>query len=60
MTVLLTLSFLPGGLFSVVAIIFMLCALVVYALYRKDDVQVQFSRGKTRFRLEAKERQLPR
>ena len=49
-------SFLPGGLVAVVVLACLLTGVVVYALYCKGDVSVQLSRGKTVFKLEARER----
>ncbi len=53
-----TLSFIPGGLVTLLIVVAMVCGLIFYALYRKGDVRVLFSRGKTMFELEAKERSL--
>jgi hypothetical protein len=49
-------SYLPGGLIMMIVIVLMLCLLALYALYSKGDVRVHFSRGKTSFELDAKER----
>lgn len=56
----LSLLFLPGGLATIVVLAVLLSATVLYALYSKGDVEVQFSRGKTCFKLNTKERNLPR
>jgi hypothetical protein len=55
---LIAFSVFPGGLVTLFGIVLMLCVIVMYALYRKGDVRVHFSRGKTSFELDAKERSL--
>jgi hypothetical protein len=49
-------SFLPGGLMTLLVIVMMFCAVVVYAINKKGDVKVHVVRGKTSFELDAKER----
>lgn len=49
-------AFLPGGFLIFVALGLMFCIPVLYALFKKGDVRVQFARGKTRFELVARER----
>ena len=49
-------TFLPGGFLIIVVFGLMFCIPVLYALWKKGDVRVQFARGKTRFALVAKER----
>jgi len=48
--------FLPGGFVIVILVALLVSGLVAYALRTKGDVHVLFSRGKTIFQLEAKER----
>lgn len=58
----------PDAVFASPAVIWIgLCVslvvaggLVFYALYRKGDVSAEFSHGLTTFRLEAKDRYIPR
>jgi hypothetical protein len=56
MTARMVASFMPGGLALLVAIVLAFSAIVLYALNKKGDVRVHFSRGKTSFELDAKER----
>jgi hypothetical protein len=49
-------TFLPGGFLILLGLGLMFCVPVLYALFKKGDVRVQFARGKTRFELVAKER----
>ena len=49
-------AFLPGGFYLLVVLGLMFCTPVLYALSKKGDVKVRFSRGKTNFELEAKEK----
>ena len=49
-------TFLPGGFFLIAVIGLMFCAPVLYALWRGGDVRVQFARGKTSFKLVARDR----
>jgi hypothetical protein len=49
-------SFLPGGFVTLIVIVSMFCAVVLYAMNKKGDVKVHVIRGKTSFELEAKER----
>jgi hypothetical protein len=51
-------SFVPAGLTLVVAVVAAFSVIVLYALYKKGDVHVHLSRGKTGFELDAKERTL--
>jgi hypothetical protein len=48
-------SFLPGGLVTLLVIVSMFCAVVIYAINKKGDVKVHVVRGKTSFELDAKE-----
>jgi hypothetical protein len=48
-------AFFPGGLFFLIALGLMFCVPVLYAMHKKGDVRVLFSRGKTSFELVAKE-----
>jgi hypothetical protein len=60
MTIPSALSFLPGGLVTLVAVLVMILFVVVYALRTKGDVRAEMSHGKTMFKLEAKERRMDR
>ena len=49
-------TFLPGGFLIIAVLGLMFAVPVLYALWKKGDVRVQFARGKTSFQLVAKER----
>jgi hypothetical protein len=49
-------SFLHSGVFIVLVIGMMFLAPVLCSIYKKGDIRVHFSRGKTNFELNAKER----